>query len=232
MRAVASYIQSFETGIASSKTALGNLIPKIIAEAEEPPLPNDLPLIAELKNRASEARLRIQRRIQECLAEVEALERLKDGAKVDFGNERQAYQNKYDVAVIEQEKHKAIIDENARLTEALELAKKAHQAADRETKNAAGAVQTLENARTTLADRLVRRREILSNAAKKVVGHSSGTLRARTKSDPVPVEYVNSLAALLVGSRISDAGEKCIGWVEEALAANQAGGWKSICDQF
>jgi chromosome segregation protein len=228
----ATYIQALENGISSTKADFAKLSPRLLAGADDQPQPTDLPLITELKTRSRDTRLRIQQIIQEGLAELERLEATKDTAKTAFGAERQAYQDKYDAAVIEQQKHKDIIDENARLTGALEMAKTAQQTAERAAAEASSAGQTLEAARSTLADCLARRRDILSSAAAKVANHSSQTLKARTKVDPAPEEYVSALAALLQGSRVSDAADKCRQWVTEALAADQAGAWRSICDQI
>jgi chromosome segregation protein len=228
----ASYIQSVEAAMASTRGTIGALSSKIITVADEATLPNDLQFIVALKTEVLEARLRIAQRLQECVAEIAELEIKKDAAKVQFGAARQEYKTRYDAAVIEQEKHKAIIGENARITGALALAKKAHHEAEQSMQEAAPAVDALEQARRALADRLLRRREILANAAAKVAGHSSETLKARVKVEPAPEEYVNSLAALLAGSRVSDAVDKCKDWVTDALAANQDGAWRSICDQI
>jgi chromosome segregation protein len=228
----ASYIQSLETAIAATKESLNAISPRILSEAVDPPLPTDLPPVTALKTKASESRLRIQQKILECVAEIDALEAAKDISKITFGALRQTYQNQYDAAALEQKKHKEIIDENARLIGALEIAKKAQQAADRATAEASIALLALSVARAGLVEHLGKRRQVLQSAAGKVAGHSSQTLKARAKADPMPEEYVLSLAALLEGSRVPDAKDKCEMWVKETISTNEAGAWTSISDQI
>lgn len=228
----ASYIQSLETAISTTRESLSTLSSRILVEAGDIPLPSDLSTIVALKTNVSESRLLIQQKLLECLAEIDALEAVKDVSKTDFGTIRQTYQDQYDAAVVEQEKHKEIIDENARLIAALEAAKKAQQAADRAATEASVAVLALSTARATLIEHLGKRRLVLQDAAGKVAGHSSQTLKARAKADPMPEEYVLSLAALLEGSRVPDAKDKCETWVREAIATNAAGAWVSISDQI
>jgi chromosome segregation protein len=228
----ASYIQSLETAITATRGSLNALSPRILTEAGDPLLPTDLPSITALKTKASESRLRIQQKILECLAEIDALEATKDVSKIVFGALRQTYQDEYDAAVLEQEKHKEIIDENARLIGALEAAKKAQQAANRTSAEASVAVSALSVARAGLIEHLGKRRQVLQSAARKVAGHSSQTLKARAKADPMPEEYILSLAALLEGSRVPDVKDKCEIWVRESIATNEAGAWTSISNQI
>lgn len=228
----ASYIQSLESGIAAAKESLPALSSRILSELSDLPLPGDLPLIVALKAKASESRLLIQQKLLECLAEIEVLEAAKDVSKAAFGAIRQTYQDQYDAAVVEQEKHKEIINENARLIAALEVAKKSQQTADRAATEASAAISSLSTARATLNEHLGKRRQVLQDAAGKVAGHSSQTLKARAKADPMPEEYVLSLAALLEGSRVPDAKDKCEVWVKEAIASNAGGAWTSISDQI
>ena len=227
----AALLQSVETAIASGKSTVTDLSQKLLAELPEVTLDAELPIVVDLRKSVAETKEAIQKRLQDCLADLEKLAATKDVAKTEFGELQRVFKEKFDSAVTEQEKHKAIIDENSRLVIALEAARKSVAAAEKAMRDAAGAVEALTKARQTLLDNLARRRHILVAAADKVAGHSSNVLKARVKTDSTPEEYVASISAFLAGSRISDSAEKSGTWISEVLKSN-AGGWTSIGDQL
>jgi ABC-type lipoprotein export system ATPase subunit len=227
----AAVLQSVETAIASGKSTLTDLSGKLLADIPETTLDAELPIVKELRKSVTETKAAIHKRLQECLADLEKLAAAKDVAKTEFGQLQRIFEDKFERAVKEQEKHKTVIDENSRLVTALEAAKKSLSAAENAMRDAAGAVDTMTTARQTLQDNLFRRRQILVAAAEKVAGHSSNVLKARVKTDTAPDEYIASLSALLSGSRISDTAEKTGAWISDVLKSNP-GGWTSIGDQI
>ncbi|WP_455271685.1 TrlF family AAA-like ATPase [Rhizobium herbae] len=228
----ASFIQAVETAISTGRSAITDTAEELLADLSDVKSESELPVVAGLRQEATRIKESIRKRLQECLADIGKLEAVKDIAKTAFGDQHRTHKEKYDAAILEQEKHRAIIDENARLAESLEAAKNATALAEKEVREAGGAVAALTEARTNLSDKLTRRRNVLSAAAEKVAGHSSGVLKARLKTDSVPDEYVSSVTALLAGSRVQDSSEKTESWVSELLKANSSGAWTSVCDQI
>lgn len=228
----ASFIQSVESSIIAARSKISETTGELFGDLSEPSTENELAVIVDLRKQASEIKESVKKRLQECLRDIEKLEATKDVTKTSFGVLQQSYKEKYDIAVLEQEKHKVIIDENARLAEALEAAKKAAGLAERTVRDASGAVDGLVEARQNLGYNLERRKTVLSAAATKVAGHSSGVLKARLKTDNRPDEYLASISTLLNGSRVSESAEKCEAWIIDLLKTNPTGGWMSVGDQI
>lgn len=228
----ATFIQSVENAITAGRAKISEATDKLLNDLPDATIETELPVIADLRKQASDIKESIRKRLQECLKDIEKLLIAKDVAKTSFGDLHRTYKEKYDGAVLEQEKHKAIIEENARLTDSLEAAKRAVALADRTARDGSGAVAALTTARQNLGHHLSRRRDILSAAASKVAGHSSGVLKARLKTDNAPDEYIASVLTLLNGSRVSESAEKSEAWITDLLGTNPSGGWTSIGDQI
>ncbi|MFG1245097.1 TrlF family AAA-like ATPase [Xanthobacter versatilis] len=227
----AAYIRDLEAGISSAVAELTALSPRLLSESEQAPKDTDLSIIAQLKNDAGKAAIVIQQRIQDAIGVLEELDRLKNVAKVAFGHEELAFREIYAEARIEQQAHRAIIDENAKLSEALQAARHEEQAATKAAEEASHAVEALATATERLKEHLGRRRQVLKDAAAKVADHSSQTLKARMKGDPLPTEYVDATVALLEGSRVSDSRERVAEWIKAALKSDP-GAWASISGQI
>ncbi|HQS47735.1 MAG: hypothetical protein B7Y12_00775 [Rhizobiales bacterium 24-66-13] len=142
-----------------------------------------------------------------------------------------AFREIYAEARLEQQAHRAIIDENAKLTEALQAARHEEQVATKAAEEAIHAVEALVTATERLKEHLGRRRQVLKDAAAKVADHSSQTLKARMKTDPLPTEYADAIVALLEGSRVSDSRERVGDWIKVALKSDP-GAWASISSQI
>lgn len=227
----AAFIRDLETGVSSAVAELSALSSKLLNAAQQAAHDTDLVIITQLKNDASKARMAIQQHIQDAVGALQELDRVKNVAKVAFGHEELAFKEIYEEARLEQQSHRAIIDENANLTEALQTAKQEEQVAAKTAVEASHAVEALANSIKRLKEHLERRRQILKLAAAKVAGHSSQTLKARMKADPIPNEYVDAIAALLEGSRISDCRDRISDWITAALKTDP-GAWDSISSQI
>jgi len=226
-----AYIRQLDASISSAVAELTAISPRVLSAAGQAPNDADLPVISQLKKDAGEARIAVQQHIQEAIRALSELDRLKNVAKVAFGHEELAFREIYEEARLEQQAHRAIIDENAKLTEALQAAKQEEQAAAKAAEEASHAVDGLATASERLKEHLERRRRVLKDAAAKVADHSSQTLKARVKADPVPSEYVDAIAALLEGSRVSDCRERIGDWIKAALSSDP-GAWASISGQI
>jgi ABC-type dipeptide/oligopeptide/nickel transport system ATPase component len=168
-------------------------------------------------------------KLQEAAEILNSLDSLHGTTNTAFEAKAADFGVKYDDAVQQQAKHKALLDENARLLSELGAAEEAEaRAAARELETEA-AVQAFANARTDLNTLLNTRRSILDEAANQVAGKSSHMLKARLKRDPFPSEYADALGGLMEGSHIHEMKERCTTWITEALQDN-ADWWMTICD--
>jgi len=226
-----AYLRDLEVGISAAVATLTTLIPKLFDETWYAPKEPDLPVIANLKIDAGRAATSIRQRIEDAIGDLRELERLKDVAKVGFGHEESAFKQIYEEARLKQQAHRAIIDENTKLTEALQVARHEEQTAAKAAQEASQAVDALATATGRLKEHLGRRRQVLKAAAAKVADQSSRTLKARMKADPLPTEYVDAIVALLEGSRVSDCRERVGGWIRAALRSDSEA-WASISRQI
>jgi chromosome segregation protein len=167
------------------------------------------------------------------LAEAAGIIQTIDGLHATVNTSFQAKAVDFDVsytdAVQQQAKHKALLDENARLVGELRMAEEAEGRAAAKELTSEAAVKMFADARAELDGLLANRRTILEEAGNQVAGKSSNMLKARLKRDPVPTEYIEALCGLMEGSHIHEMKERCMEWVRQSLKHNP-GSWTTICD--
>jgi chromosome segregation protein len=193
----------------------------------------DVMSFSELKTlieQAGTARSGIQEKLTEAMAVVHDLNGSIEDAQDIFTKREEEYRKKLAEAIEFQTKHKALLDENARLNEELKTAE--HQLARLSAKLAesAGTEQAFTDAREQLKALVADRRRVLSEAADEVAGKSSALLKARLKKDPSPIEYCEAMNALMDRAAVHDAAERCTAWIKRMLQDDPDDAWEDVCN--
>ncbi|WP_172980204.1 TrlF family AAA-like ATPase [Tardiphaga sp. P9-11] len=149
-------------------------------------------------------------------------------AKEAFALKHTAFKATYDAALVEQGKHKNLIDDSARLTAELQTAEGVLSRARAAETSKSPYVKAYDDAVTNLDELVERRHQILKTAADKVAGKSSDLLKARVKKDRLPAAYVSTLAKLFEGTGTQQVDEGCSEWVGAILTEDQASGWQTL----
>ena len=150
-------------------------------------------------------------------------------AAEERGEREQQFNTQHAAASALQTAHRALLDENSRLTSELSAAAERESELATEETNAADAVTTFAEARDKLSTLVADRYAVLAEAAEQVAEKSSALLKARPKHDPAPDSYTASLVALMEKSFVHDAEAKCSEWITDILAASSANGWEVVC---
>jgi RecF/RecN/SMC family protein len=176
------------------------------------------------------ARSGIQEKLIEAMAVVHDLNGSIQDAQDIFAKREEEYRKKLAEAIEFQTKHKALLDENARLNEELKTAE--HQLARLSAKLAesAGTEQSFTDAREQLKVLVADRRRVLSEAADEVAGKSSALLKARLKKDPSPIEYCEAMNAVMDRAAVHDAAERCTAWIKRMLQDDPDDAWEDVCN--
>ena len=185
--------------------------------------------LATLHDDVTRFRVDLHAKLAEAAGILLALEARHAMTNTAFQEQAAKFDVSYADALEQQNKHKALLDENARLISELSAAEEAEARAAVKELATEPAIKAFAEARHDLDELLAARRAILEGAANQVAGKSSHMLKARTKRDPVPVEYTDAMCGLMEGSHIHEMKERCTTWISEALKEDP-GAWTTICD--
>lgn len=186
--------------------------------------------LQDLIERTGVARAGIQQQLTEAMAIVDDLNESVQDAQDIFTKREEEYRKNLAEAIEFQTKHRALLDENARLNEELKTAENQLARLSAKLAESAGTEQAFTDAREQLKALIANRRQVLSEAADQVAGKSSALLKARLKKDPAPVEYCEAMNALMDRAAVHDAAERCTAWIKRMLRDDPEDAWEDVCN--
>lgn len=178
-----------------------------------------------------EKRLEIGAMLEPIMEKLRALDEIREEKLALFDLREGEYKRAHDKAAARQHAQRALVEESALLSRALEEAENKEKELEKAESKSMVAASAFDGTRFNLNGLLETRRKILTDAASKVAGTSSQMLRARLKRDPCPREYVESLASLCQSSYVSDAETKCEAWVKRIVSSSLQP-WEKVCDEI
>lgn len=147
--------------------------------------------------------------------------------QADFDVEKSKFNEQYSSASQAQSHLTSLLAEFRQLGEEQQMAEKSLQNARAAQASLAGAESALAEARAVLDARLTTLREILNEAAGKVMTMSAGVLRAHVEEEVVPERFIEALMDLCERCGVRDVDSRCRELVEQA-AKNGRQGWEEL----
>jgi chromosome segregation protein len=227
-----AYATAVVTGIGGTKKALQTLLANLFGSVVAPKTPDDADfdeirlMIGGVDAEAEKARAAVAA----IIAEMDALSVRVVGRQTAFAEAEQKFQVRLASAMAEQQQHKALLDEAARLNTQLEAAELAARQAAERLKEREQAPTVFENARKRVADILSDRRGLLKRAADQASAMSEGLLNASVVPAIVSDDQVSALCAMIESSRIRSPEEKVKTHLTVIAADPPA--WDTFCNQL
>ncbi|MGY4349724.1 chromosome segregation protein [Bradyrhizobium sp. GM7.3] len=181
-----------------------------------------------LQRLVTEAKALVSAEIMKANQALGALLTTQSSAKEAFAVRRAGFTAAYEAALVEQGKHKNLIDDSARLTGELQTAEGTLSRTRAAELAKAVSIKAYDDAITRLDELVDRRHQVLKTAADKVAGKSSNLLKARVRKDRLPETYVSTLSRLFEATGTQQVEEGCSDWVRGLLAEDESGGWASL----
>lgn len=188
------------------------------------------PVLTKLEEAVVKARTDVIQHLDAALAAMNALGDAYVTAMSAFDEEEKVFQAKLGAATAAQAAHKQLIEESAKLAAELKLAEQSEFEIAAQEEAAKNAPEQFRKAVTTLVELTDQRAKVLSAAAQLVEGKSSKMLKARYQRDPRPVEHVEAVSKLFVGSRVHDVEMKVSERVAELAPRDATPGWSDFRD--
>lgn len=179
--------------------------------------------------------VRLNERLQKASNEIkDALAQAHDELALrrsEFDVERASFTAEYEQASQAQSHLAALLAEFRELSAEQEAAERNLQEAKVSQERYRAAKDQLDEARATLDSRLSGLREILNEAAAKVMSLSSELLRAHVEEESVPARYLEALMDLTERCGIRDVDSRCRELVEDA-AKDGRQGWEELVQKL
>lgn len=227
-----AYAETVISGIAGTKTAFESILDDLFGSVDVPIVPDDSDFdeIRSMIGEVTADAAKVKAAISAIITGIDALvDRLLDRQTAFTGKESE-FQARLIIAVAEQQQHKTLLDEAARLNAQLETAERtARQTAER-LKEREQAPTTFNKARQQLATLMADRQGLLERGARETSTMSEGLLQASVVPSAASEEQADALCTMIEGSRIRSPEEKVKNHISSIVM--DPGAWEQLCDKL
>ena len=144
----------------------------------------------------------------------------------------ETYKEEFEQAVAAQQTHAQLFAESSEVGQLLREAEEDEINKARVVGLHAKATSDFETSLSQLADFIRSKRNVLSGAAAKVEELSGGMLKARSKSDPNPREYVDAICKILAATKVHDLQSKAELWISALQKRDASQSWTQIASEI
>lgn len=185
-----------------------------------------------MKSFIDQAKIEVSKKIAEIKASIASVETKRSELSSAFKGKADAFEALHSAAIQQQASLQTLIAESQRLNAELQLAEARERKTESTLKLLEKNLEKLTKSRQMLHEVLVRKADILQQAADKVAAVPDNFLRATAGREKQPSEYIAAIQQICENQRIRDLEDKCAIHVESLLTTDAENGWSNICDKM
>jgi chromosome segregation protein len=179
-----------------------------------------------------QAKVEVTKKIAEIKASLATIEAKRKELSNAFKIKADAFETQHSEAIQQQASLQTLIAESQKLNAELQQAEARERKTESVLKLLEKNQEKLVKSRQALHEVLVKKADILKQAADKVGAVPDNFLRATAGREKQPREYIAAVQQICENQRIRDLEDKCVSHIENIVTNDVENGWSNICDKM
>ncbi|MDA0344963.1 MAG: AAA family ATPase [Proteobacteria bacterium] len=179
-----------------------------------------------------QAKADVTNKITQIKASLAMIEAKRKELSSTFKRKAEAFETQHSAAIQQQASLQTLIAESQKLNAELQQAEARERKTEAALKLLEKNQEKLVKSRQALHEVLVKKADILKQAAAKVAAVPDSFLRATAGRENQPSDYIAAVQQICENQRIRDLEDKCVSHIESILTTDVENGWSAICDKM
>lgn len=178
------------------------------------------------------AKLEATKKIADIKSTLTLVETKRKELSEAFKLKADTFETQHTTAIQQQASLQTLIAESQKLNAELQQAEARERKTETALKLLEKNLEKLEASRKAMSAVLVKKADILKEAADKVAAVPDNFLRATAGREKQPREYISAIQQICENQRIRDLEDKCAAHVEGIITTDPENSWNNVCDRM